>query len=119
MKKKRVFESASASLQLAANWRGGCFHRAGQVNGAPEEAPGGEAGCRNLEASSSTWTNEKVGIVVWLIAGAPSVAAQVSGGNEIIIIVKKSTIIVKKYRVKCVVAQKGDIFTLANKLICI
>lgn len=106
MKKSWVFESASASLQLAANCRRDCFHRAGQVNGAPEEAPGGEAGCRNQEASSSTWTNEKVGIVVWLIAGGPSVAAQVSGGNEIIIIVKRSTIIVKKYGVKFVIAQK-------------
>lgn len=44
--------------------------------------------------------------MVWLIAGGPSVAAQVSGGNKIIIIVKKSTIIVKKYRVKFVIAQK-------------
>lgn len=114
MKKSRVFESASASLQLAANCRGGCFHRAGQVNGAPEEAPGGEAGCRNQEASSSKWTNEKVGIVVWLIAGGLSVGAQVSGSNEIIIIiVTKSTIIVKKYRVKFVIAQK-EIFYISK-----
>lgn len=53
--------------------------------------------------------------MVWLIAGGPSVAAQVSGSNETIIIikVKKSTIIVKKYRVKFVIAQK-EIFYISK-----